>query len=44
LAYHVVDVMQASLETAEQGKAIVIGTTVVRPAAMPLGLRDGEIA
>jgi predicted dehydrogenase len=43
LAYHVVDVMQASLETAEQGKAIDIGTSVERPAAMPLGLRDGEI-
>jgi predicted dehydrogenase len=44
LAFHVVDVMQASLETAEQGKAIPIGSTVERPAAMPLGLRDGEIA
>jgi len=43
LAFHVVDVMQASLDTAEQARAITISSTVDRPAAMPLGLRDGEI-
>jgi predicted dehydrogenase len=43
LAFHVLDVMQASLETAEQGKTVEIGSTVERPAAMPVGLRDGDI-
>jgi predicted dehydrogenase len=44
LAFHVLDVMQASLETADQGRAIEIASTVERPSAMPLALRDGEIA
>jgi len=43
LAFHVLDVMQASLETAEQGKTVDIASTVERPAAMPVALRDGEI-
>jgi len=43
LAFHVLDVMQASLEAAEQGKTVEIASTVERPAAMPVGLRDGEI-
>jgi hypothetical protein len=43
LAFHVLDVMQASLETSEQGKTVEIASTVDRPAAMPVGLRDGEI-
>jgi predicted dehydrogenase len=43
LAYHVLDVMAASLETAEQGKTVTLASTCERPAALPLGLADGEI-
>jgi len=43
LAFHVLDVMQASLEAAAAGKAAEIGSTAERPAAMPLGLRDWEM-
>ncbi len=43
LARHVVDVMQACLETAERGKAVEIASTAERPAPLPLALRDGEM-
>ena len=43
LAYHVADVMESALEAAHAGKAITLRSTVERPAAMPMGLRDGEI-
>jgi len=43
LAFHVLDVMLACPESAESGKSVTIGSTVERPAAMPLALRDGEI-
>lgn len=43
LAFHVLDIMAASLETQTQGKAITLETTVERPAPLPLGLRDGDI-
>jgi hypothetical protein len=43
LGFHVLDVMQASLETAEAGRAVEIGSTVPRPEALEAGLADGEI-
>ncbi len=43
LAYHVIDVMEGCLEAAEAGKAVEMKSTVERPAAMPAGLREGEI-
>ena len=43
LAYHVLDVMAASLETAEQGKTVTLASTCEKPAALPLDLADGEI-
>lgn len=43
LAYHVTDIMQACLEAAEAGKTLEVKSTVERPRALPLGLRDGEL-
>ena len=43
LAYHVLDVMAASLDAAKAGKTITVQSTAERPKAMPLGLRDGDI-
>ncbi|MCL2648831.1 MAG: Gfo/Idh/MocA family oxidoreductase [Phycisphaerales bacterium] len=43
LAFHVLDIMQAALETAEQGKTVELTSTTDRPAALPVGLRDGEV-
>ena len=43
LAYHVLDVMHAMLDTAEQGQPIHIASTVERPAPMPMGLADWEL-
>jgi predicted dehydrogenase len=41
LAYHVLDVMHATLETAREGKHIDIESTCERPAPLPLGLQHG---
>jgi len=41
LGYHVLDVMQGSLETAQTGKVVEIASTVERPAALTAGLADG---
>ncbi len=35
LAYHVLEVMHATLESSEQGRHILIESTVTRPAALP---------
>ncbi|HUO07438.1 MAG TPA: Gfo/Idh/MocA family oxidoreductase [Phycisphaerae bacterium] len=43
LGYHVLEVMEASLETARTGKSIEILSTVDRPAPLPPGLDDGVI-
>jgi predicted dehydrogenase len=43
MAYHVLDIMQASLDTAAQGKTITLSSSCERPKALPTGLRDGEI-
>ena len=43
LAYHVLDVMQAMIESADQGKYITIQSTTEQPAALPMGLINGEL-
>ncbi len=43
LGYHVVDVMQAAIETGELGRAVEIESTVERPPPFPPGLNDGVI-
>ncbi|NLT72563.1 MAG: gfo/Idh/MocA family oxidoreductase, partial [Verrucomicrobiaceae bacterium] len=43
LAMHVLDVMLAFEEASLAGKAVAIKTPCVRPAPLPLGLRQGEI-
>ncbi len=43
LAYHVLDVMQATLEAGETGRHISIESHVDRPASLPDGLPDGAI-
>jgi predicted dehydrogenase len=43
LGYHVLDVMASCLEAAERGTSVKVESTVERPLALPLGLRDGEI-
>ncbi len=43
LAYHVIDVMEGCLEAARAGRAVEVKSTVERPAAMPVGLKEGEI-
>jgi predicted dehydrogenase len=43
LAFHVLDVMQALLETSDAGRHIDIASTCGRPAPLPAGLRDWEL-
>lgn len=43
LAYHVLDVMQAALDSAESGRRIDLESSCARPAALPPGLADGEL-
>ncbi len=43
LAYHVVDVMQAMLDTAVLDRSIHIASTCERPAPLPAGLADWEL-
>ena len=43
LAYHVLDVMESLLEAAEKRKFIDLQSTTDRPAALPLGLEQGEL-
>ncbi len=43
LAYHVLDIMQAALESAERGERVTLASAVERPAPLPLGLADGEL-
>ncbi len=43
LAFHILDIMQASLESGKSGKTIELTTKVDRPAPLPVNLRDGEI-
>jgi hypothetical protein len=43
LAYHILDVMQTSLEAASAGKTLEIASTVERPAPLPTGLPKNEV-
>jgi predicted dehydrogenase len=41
MAYHVLDVMQAFLDASERNAHVPVESTCERPAALPLGLREG---
>jgi len=41
LAYHVLDIMHATLDAAREGKYIELESTCERPAPLPLGLQHG---
>ena len=41
LAYHVLDVMHATLDSPREGRHIEVESTCERPAALPMGLRHG---
>jgi predicted dehydrogenase len=43
LAYHVLDVMQAFEDASQSGRHVAIASGCSRPAALPLGLRRGEL-
>ncbi len=43
LAYHVLDTMQAALESAEQGRRIDVESRCERPAPLPLGLPEDAL-
>lgn len=43
LAYHVLDIMHAFHDAANQGKRVEIMSTCERPAPLPLGLREGTL-
>ncbi|WP_126581283.1 Gfo/Idh/MocA family protein [Tengunoibacter tsumagoiensis] len=43
LAYHVLDVMQSLLESSEENRQLELTTSCERPAALPPGLRAGEV-
>ena len=43
MAYHVLDVMQAIEEAAQEGAHREIESTAGRPAPLPLGLLDGAL-
>ncbi len=42
LAYHVLDIMQAFIESGETHVRVELQSTCERPAPMPAGLRDGQ--
>lgn len=43
LAIHVLDIMQAFLDSAAKGRHVALKSTCERPAAFPLGLRPGTV-
>jgi len=43
LAFHVLDIMLATLESSAAGKRIDLTSAVDRPAALPTGLAEDEI-
>jgi predicted dehydrogenase len=43
MAYHVLDTMHATLDSAREGRHIVLESTCERPAPLPLGLRHGQL-
>ena len=42
-AYHVLDVMHGFLDSSRSGKHYDVASTFTRPAALPEGLKDGEL-
>jgi predicted dehydrogenase len=42
-ALHVLDIMQATLESAQEGRYIELSSTCERPEPLPLGLRHGTL-
>jgi predicted dehydrogenase len=44
LAYHVLDVMHGIVDASESGTHYVLHSTTERPAPLPLGLLDGQVA
>jgi predicted dehydrogenase len=43
LTYHVLDIMHAFHDASEQGHHVVLSSTCARPAALPLGLAEGQL-
>ena len=43
MAFHVLDAMQAFLESAKTGRHVELGSTCERPAPLPTGLRPGTL-
>ncbi len=43
LAFHVLDIMHAFHDASDAGKTVVLGSSCVRPAPLPLGLRHGML-
>ncbi|MCY3022506.1 MAG: Gfo/Idh/MocA family oxidoreductase [Planctomycetota bacterium] len=43
MAYHVLDIMHAVLDASQTGRHVQLSSTCMKPAALPLGLRDGEV-
>lgn len=43
MAYHVLDVMHAFHDASREGRHIELASTCARPAALPLGLREGTL-
>lgn len=43
MAAHVLDIMQSFFDSSDQGRHIELATTCTRPAALPVGLEDGEL-
>ena len=43
LAYHVLDLMHAFHDASDEGRHVVLESTVERPAPLPTGLREGEL-
>jgi hypothetical protein len=40
LAFHVLDIMEAILESAREGRHIEVGSSCQRPAPLPMGMPD----
>jgi predicted dehydrogenase len=43
MAFHVLDIMQSINDASESGKHMVLKSACERPAALPVGLKDGEL-
>ena len=43
MAYHVLDIMHAILESAREGRHIELSSTCTRPEPLPMGLREGRL-